>query len=128
MNPDDGQIDTLEFVVAQAPGADSIDLQEVSVELIGSDGQETFNLDDSAVDKRIFTSDNGDTVLTENSDRAEVNIALTSDGEIGDATDNLDYDLEEGDDLSVTFTTAAGATTTSEIRVPSTIVEESVRL
>jgi len=127
-DPDDGQIDTLEFVVAQAPGADSIDLQEVSVELIGSDGQETFNLDDSAVDKRIFTSDNGDTVLTENSDRAEVNIALTSDGEIGDATDNLDYDLEEGDDLSVTFTTAAGATTTSEIRVPSTIVEESVRL
>ena len=123
---DEGQIETLEFVVAQAPGADNIDLNEVSAELIGSDGQETFQLDADEVSVDIFTNGQDD-VLTDNSDRAEVIIGL--DG-APDATggDDLDYALEEGDTLSVTFTTAAGATTTAEIRVPSTVVEESVRL
>ena len=121
---DEGQIETLEFVVAQAPGADNIDLTEVSAELIGSDGQETFQLDADEVEKEIFTDEEQDQVLTDNSERAEVVINLANDGEV----DTLEYALEEGDTLSVTFTTAAGATTTAEIRVPSTVVEESVRL
>ncbi len=133
-NDDTDRIDTLEFVVAQAPGADSIDLEEVSVELIGSDGQETFQLEkegDAGTDIDIFTGDG--VVLTQNSDRAEVTLVLDeasgagSDADVGEIGDD-GYTLEEGDSLSVTFTTAAGATTTSEIRVPSTIVEDSVRL
>ena len=123
---DEGQIETLEFVVAQAPGADNIDLTEVSAELIGSDGQETFQLDADEVQKEIFTDEEQDQVLTDNSERAEVVIAL--DGDPFDTGEDLEYELEEGDTLSVTFTTAAGATTTAEIRVPSTVVEESVRL
>ena len=120
---DPTNIESLEFVVAQAPGADNIDLNQVSVELLGSDGQETFVFDDegaAAID--IFNVEDDDGVLTDNSDRAELSIDLSDGG--------LDYDLEEGDRLSVTFTTAAGATTTAEIRVPSTIPEEetSVRL
>ena len=120
---DPTSIESLEFVVAQAPGADNIDLNQVSVELLGSDGQETFVFDDegaAAID--IFNVEDDDGVLTDNSDRAELSIDLSDGG--------LDYDLEEGDRLSVTFTTAAGATTTAEIRVPSTIPEEetSVRL
>ena len=121
-------IDALEFVVAQAPGADNIDLDEVSVELLGADGQELFQLDTDEVEIDIFTDDDGDNVLTDNSDRAEVTIALANDA-IGSGED-LDYTLEEGDQLAVTFTTAAGATTTAEIRVPTTITEDqdSVRL
>ena len=38
------------------------------------------------------------------------------------------YVLEEGDSMTITFTTASGATTTTEIRVPSTVVSDSVRL
>ncbi|MFC6754232.1 archaellin/type IV pilin N-terminal domain-containing protein [Halorubrum tibetense] len=125
----DGQITDLEFVVAQAPGADNIDLDEVSAELIGTAGQETFRLgDEDAVGIEIFTDNDGDVVLTDNSDRATVSITLdeTTFGDSG--ANDLGYVLEEGDRLSVTFTTSSGATTTSEIRVPSTVVEDTVRL
>ena len=117
------EITELDFVLAKAPGASNIDLEEVSVEMIGTDGQETFLLDDDAVDVEIFTDDEGNVVLTDNSDRAEVNINLNN-----TAGNELEYSLEEGDTLSVTFTTPSGATTTTEIRVPSTIVDQTVRL
>ena len=122
---DPTSIESLEFVVAQAPGADNIDLNQVSVELLGSDGQETFVFDDegaAAID--IFNVEDDDGVLTDNSDRAELSIDLSDGG------DGLGYALEEGDRLSVTFTTASGATTTTEIRVPTTLTSDqtSVRL
>jgi len=66
-------------------------------------------------------------VLTDASDRAEVTIALTGDNGVN-AAENLGYGLEEGDALTVTFTTQSGATMTTEIRIPSTVVDESVRL
>ncbi|MFC6754230.1 archaellin/type IV pilin N-terminal domain-containing protein [Halorubrum tibetense] len=125
----DGQITDLEFVVAQAPGADNIDLDEVSAELIGTDGQETFQLgDETAVDIEIFTDNDGDVVLTDNSDRATVSITLDEETFSDAGANDLGYVLEQGDRLSVTFTTSSGATTTTEIRVPSTVVEETVRL
>ena len=121
-------VDRLDFVVAQSPGADNVDLNEVSAELIGDDGQATFQLNDAAVNINIFTG-GGNNVLTDTSDRAEVSIALTSNNQVGIAdADDLDYSLQEGDSLTVSFTTASGATTTTEIRVPSTVVENSVRL
>jgi flagellin FlaB len=114
----------IDFVVAKAPGAGSIDLNQTSVELIGANGQETFQLDEIATSNvEIFTSPNDDTVvLTDSSDRAEVSI---------DLDDSVEYgNLSTGDQLSVTFTTASGATTTSEIRVPTTLTKDqtSVRL
>ena len=126
-----GQIDTLDFVLAQSPGADNVDLSEVSVELIGGSGQETFTLSDGGTDGTdidIFNSPNT-VVLTDNSDRAEVRLELDSGGskannQVGDNA----YVLEEGDALTVTFTTSSGASTTTEIRVPSTVVEDTVRL
>jgi flagellin FlaB len=112
------------FVVAKAPGAGSIDLNQTSVELIGANGQETFQLDEIGSDNvEIFTSPDEDTVvLTDSSDRAEVSV---------DLDDQVTYgNLSTGDRLSVTFTTASGATTTSEIRVPTTLTSDqtSVRL
>ncbi|OTF05350.1 archaellin/type IV pilin N-terminal domain-containing protein [Halorubrum sp. SD612] len=117
-------IGSLEFVVASAPGAGNVDLDEVTAELIGADGQETFQLQDNppVTDVNIFTNGN-DNVLTDNSDRAEVSIDLEA--------LNDPYELTEGDSLTVTFTTAAGASTTTEIRVPTTLVgenDDSVRL
>ena len=125
---DDDGIGALEFVVAQSPGADNIDLNEVSVELIGADGQEIFQLgeDPPVTELSIFTNGDQDGVLTDNSDRAEVRIDLDS-----DAFEDDEYELREGDDLTVTFTTSAGASTTTEIRVPTTLVGgdgDSVRL
>ena len=127
-DPSAGDVDHLQFVVAQSPCASNIDLDEVSAELIGADGQETIQLDDSAATIDIFTGGSNN-VLTDNGDRAEVSIALTTDNDIGVAGgDELGYALAEGDSLSVSFTTASGASTTAEIRIPSTVVENSVRL
>ena len=125
-NQSSSQMANLSFVVAQSPGSDNIDLDETSVELIGADGQETFKMSDEAnatID--IFTNDNLDVVLTDNSERAEIKILLH---DPVDGDNELGYKLEEGDRLAVTFTTPSGASTTTEIRVPSTVVEESVRL
>ncbi|OYR76352.1 archaellin/type IV pilin N-terminal domain-containing protein [Halorubrum ezzemoulense] len=122
-----GTVDHLQFVLAQSPGADNIDLDEVSAELIGEDGQETFQLSSDEVDINIFTGGSNN-VMTDTSDRAEVSIALTSNNDIAGVTENLGYTLEEGDTLTFTFTTPSGATTTTEIRIPSTVVDNSVRL
>ncbi|MEZ3162398.1 archaellin/type IV pilin N-terminal domain-containing protein [Halorubrum sp. RMP-47] len=126
-----GQIVELDFVLAQSPGADNIDLSETSVELVGESGQETFSLSDGGTDGTdidMFKGSNA-VVFTDNSDRAQITIGLdaTSSSVDNNAGDSA-YVLEEGDSLSVTFTTASGATTTTEIRVPSTVVSESVRL
>lgn len=127
-DPVSGDVDHLQFVVSQSPGAGNIDLDEVSVELIGADGQTTIQLSESAATIDIFTG-GGNNVLTDNGDRAEVGLALTENNGIGVAGGNqLDYTLQEGDSLTVSFTTASGATTTTEIRVPSTVVKNSVRL
>ncbi|MEZ3162396.1 archaellin/type IV pilin N-terminal domain-containing protein [Halorubrum sp. RMP-47] len=126
-----GQIVQLDFVLAQSPGADNIDLSETSVELVGESGQETFSLSDGGTDGTdidMFKGSNA-VVFTDNSDRAQITIGLdaTSSSVDNNAGDSA-YVLEEGDSLSVTFTTASGATTTTEIRVPSTVVNDSVRL
>ncbi|UWG52261.1 Archaeal flagellin [Halalkaliarchaeum sp. AArc-CO] len=112
-------IDELTFVVAQAPGSDDIDLNETTVELTGEQGQYVFELDEGDHIDNIRGVDNF--VLTDSSDRAEITLGMTDD--YGGA-------LDEGEDLTVTFTTDAGATTTVEIRVPTTLTENdsSVRL
>ncbi|SDF68867.1 flagellin FlaB [Halorubrum xinjiangense] len=127
---DNGQIVELDFVLAQSPGASNIDLSETSVELIGESGQETFTLstdsDGTGID--MFKGDNN-VVFTDTSDRAQVTLGLddTSSDVDNNAGDSA-YVLEEGDSMTITFTTASGATTTTEIRVPSTVVSDSVRL
>ncbi|TKX47302.1 flagellin [Halorubrum sp. SD690R] len=126
-------IDKLQITVAQSPGAGNIDLSEVSVELIGTGGQVSGTLNGTEnID--IFTDENEDAVvLTDSGDRAEITLNLNStDGDFGYNLDptNSDGGIEAGDSLSVTFTTASGSSTTTELRVPTTLTEEqtSVRL
>ncbi|MDR5672842.1 archaellin/type IV pilin N-terminal domain-containing protein [Halalkaliarchaeum sp. AArc-GB] len=119
-------VDELTFVVAKAPGAGAIDLNQTTVELIGEQGQEVFEIDSSTDNpaniEDILGVDNA--VLTDSSDRAEItlNLDTTNDGIYGT--------LGEGERLTVTFTTDAGATTQIEIRIPTTLTQEdnSVRL
>ncbi|ELZ40897.1 flagellin domain-containing protein [Halorubrum saccharovorum DSM 1137] len=117
-------VDQLNITVAQSPGAGNIDLNETSAELIGTQGQETFQLDSDFVSIDIYTGDPGDVVLTDASDRADVGINLD------DAANGVYGTLEGGDRLELTFTTASGATTSAELRVPTTLTDDqtSVRL
>jgi len=120
-------VDELNITVAQSPGADNIDLSETSVELIGTGGQNTFQLDseNTATSIDIYTGADDDVVLTDASDRADVGINLDAENE-----DGVYGLLEGGDRLSVTFTTPSGATTSAELRVPTTLTDSqtSVRL
>ncbi|MDB2260532.1 flagellin [Halorubrum ezzemoulense] len=121
------EVQALNFVVALAPGSSPVDLQQTTAEFVGQGGQVTFDLDENSVSEvttdNIIGTDSGH-VLTDNSDRVNVNVDLSSQTDINYGV------LSEGERLTVTFTTAAGATTTKEIRVPTTITSEdtSVRL
>ena len=121
-NSGERKIDELNLTVAQSPGAGNIDLNQTTVELVGTGGQESFELGGSESNINIFTGSSGDVVLTSSSDRADIGIMLGNTG--------YDNFLEGGDSLSVTFTTPSGATTTAELRVPTTLTDEqdSVRL
>ena len=115
------EIETLSFVVATAPGSDAIDLEETTVEFIGESGQERFTMETSVTGLEINDVQGvNDEVLTDSSDRAELEFTMS----------DVYADLDEGESLTVTFTTAAGASTVKEIRVPTTLTEEddSVRL
>ena len=130
-NGDERAIDQLQLTVAQSPGAGNIDLTEVSVELIGTGGQVTGELSEQNI--TMFTGEGDEVVLTESGDRAEVTLNLNSTGPFGynyDEPTDSDGGLEAGSTLSVTFTTASGATTNTELRVPTTLTDEqtSVRL
>ncbi|ELY89394.1 MULTISPECIES: archaellin/type IV pilin N-terminal domain-containing protein [Natrialba] len=121
---DNNNITELNFVMAMAAGSDPIDLNKTTAQFIGSEGEETFTTDNgSGVEIKNIQGVDGapdEAVLTETSDRVEVIVSLNE----------VYSTLEEGDQLSVIFTTDAGATTEMEIRVPTTITDEdsSVKL
>ncbi|RQG86754.1 flagellin [Natrarchaeobius halalkaliphilus] len=115
-------IDNVTFTMAMAPGSDPIALNQTTAQLIGSAGEETMSLqhDNISISNIQGIADEENPVLTSNSDRAEVTFQLNE----------VYEELDEGDRLTVSFTTAAGATTQTELRVPTTITsdDDSVRL
>ena len=121
---DNNNVTDLQFVVAKAPGSGFIDLNRTTIEFIGTQGQETVQVEDlDAGIENILGVENG--VLTDSSDRPLISV------NVSETEDLPEYDaLQEGERLSVTFTTASGATTTTEIRVPTTLTSDqtSVRL
>ncbi|TKX38056.1 flagellin [Halorubrum sp. CGM5_25_10-8B] len=127
-------VDNVTFVVAKAPGAGNIDLDETTIQVIGEQGQNSTQIGDlnEPIEDIIGVSNN---VLTDNSDRAAIQVSLTS-TDLDDAsiTEGGDFDnygeLRSGEEITVTFTTPSSATTTKEIRVPTTLTSDqtSVRL
>ncbi|GAA0531546.1 archaellin/type IV pilin N-terminal domain-containing protein [Halorubrum ejinorense] len=117
-------IDNVTFVVAKAPGAGLVDLKETTVQVIGEQGQNSTQLDSLEANiESVLDVDNG--VLTDNSDRAAIHLNFSEPGDFSNYNE-----LSSGERLTVTFTTASGASTTKEIRVPTTLTsdQDSVRL
>jgi|SRR6056297_578355 len=126
-------VSTVRFVVALAPGSSPVDLNQTSLQFIGEQGEAT----DAGQD--LLTDGSGETgitniqgvqgnVLTDNSDRAEIAVNFNSGGSTSiESTYGV---LTEDERLTVIMTTAAGASTEKEIRVPTTITtdDSSVRL
>jgi flagellin-like protein len=117
-------IDNVTFVVAKAPGAGLVDLEETTVQVIGEQGQNSTQLDTLDADiESVLDVNNG--VLTDNSDRAAVHLNFSDPGDFANYNQ-----LSSGEQLTITFTTPSGASTTKEIRVPTTLTQnqDSVRL
>ncbi|SNR45082.1 archaellin/type IV pilin N-terminal domain-containing protein [Halorubrum vacuolatum] len=141
---DDADFDgiyTVDFTVTQAPGSDDIDLEDVTAEFITDSGVNQVVLDDDElVEIDGLNVEGDDNVITDSSDRFTVSFAgyqvdgsdggifndLSSSpeyGEDGEDAGSWVGHLEGGDTMEVRFTTAAGATTVEEVRVPDSLID-----
>jgi flagellin-like protein len=120
------EVDNVSITVTKAPGANDIDLTEVTYEIVTSSGVETnvisgiedpTNNDDLEV---ITAEAPNDAVITDRSDRYQIKLNSTQLG---------GTNLQPGDSVRVTLTTAAGASSITELRVPDSLVNrEAVSL
>jgi len=115
------EIDEINITVTKSPGANDINLNNVTYEIVTDDGVETEVLDsdvdpDGNDDIRVITAENDDdSVITERSDRYQITL--------DDSQFPAEETLKAGDTALVTLTTAAGASTITELRVPDSLVD-----
>jgi flagellin FlaB len=118
------EVKNVSFIVATSPGSGAIDLNQTTVEFVGEQGQDRFEVNYTSIGTGIVGASSG--VLTDNSDRAELEFVFGTTSGFNDYSDPL----AEDETVTVTFTTTSGASTVKEIRVPTTITSDdsSVRL
>jgi len=120
-------IDQFNLTVTKSAGAGDIQLNNVSYQIVTDGAVKTGVLSDNATVVGAITSDTDDNVITDRADRYEIQFNIStvygtppySDMEI------IGSPLEGGDSVRVTLTTAPGATTVTELRVPDSLVDRS---
>ena len=114
----DNNITAVNLTVTKSPGAGNIDLDNVTYEFVTNEEVSTdvINRTDSGSDIGKITADTDDSVITDSADRYLLNFT---------ATEAIGRQLEGGDQVTVTLTTAAGASTVEELRVPDSLVDRS---
>ena len=129
----DGVVDTFNLTLTKSPGAGDIQLENVSYQLVTDDEVAQGVLSDDEITIGDITAETDDNVITDRADRYDVEFNLTADGADDDEVilggDLSEDALEGGERVSLTLTTAQGATTRSELRVPDSLVDrEAVTL
>ncbi|MFO7834438.1 MAG: archaellin/type IV pilin N-terminal domain-containing protein [Halohasta sp.] len=116
----DETVDEVNVTVTKAAGAGDIDLGNVTYEFVTDDAVNTgVMLSDDSTDITNVTSDTNDDVITDRGDRYRLTF---NDSAFGG-------ELEGGDSVTLTLTTAAGASTIEELRVPDSLVDrQAVKL
>jgi len=145
---DDAEVDFFNLTVTKAPGADDIQLENVSYQLVTSNDVADGVVGDDEVMIGDISAETGDNVITDRADRYQLQFNLANndtaetqedlaatnilvDEDDVDASNNIEAGngLEGGDRVTVTLTTAQGAATISELRVPDSLVDrEAVTL
>jgi len=107
------RIEEINLTVTKAPGADDIQLENVSYQFVTSDTVEddVLNEDDNL---DFITRETDDFVITDRADRYRLTF---------DTVRDLGGSVEGGDRIAVTLTTAQGASTRDELRVPDSLVD-----
>ena len=118
-----GNVTAVNLTVTKAPGANNIDLENATYEFVTNEEVSTdvVNATGSGSEIGVITADTeNDNVLTDSADRYLLNFSTP---------EAIGRELEGGDQVTVTLTTAAGASTVEELRVPDSLVDrEAVSL
>jgi len=124
----DEDIDSFNLTLTKAAGAGDIQLNNVSYQIVTDQAVRTGTLSDNATAVGSITSETPDNVITDRSDRYEVQFNVSDEGQTYDDQYILDdgsTGLEGGTSVQVTLTTAAGASSVAELRVPDSLVDRS---
>jgi len=117
---DDEEINNVTVTVTKSPGANDINLDNVTYQFVTDSGVENGVVDDDDVTVDSITAENDDdNVITERSDR----YTLAFDAGDGVGAEHIEDELQPGDTVQLTLTTAAGASTIEELRVPDSLVD-----
>lgn len=119
-NTDPATINKTNLTVTKAPGAGDIQLENVSYQIVTDDEVVTGVFTDGGVTIGSITAATDDNVITDRSDRYEIQFNISTTG-----TNVMSGTIEGGDTLSITLTTAPGASTVEELRVPDSLVDRS---
>ena len=115
---DDENVTAVNLTVTKAPGADDIQLLNTSYQFVTSDTVEDGVLEEDQISN--ITAETDDEVITDRADRYTLDF---------NAENDLQGNLTGGERVSVTLTTAQGAATRDELRVPDSLVDrEAVTL
>ena len=119
----DASISAINLTVTKTPGAGDIQLENVTYEFVSEDEviADVVNGTSSGSSIGVITASTPeDTVITDRSDRYLINFTTA---------DIFAEEPTGGDQITVTLTTAAGASSVSELRVPDSIIDrEAVTL
>jgi len=119
---DPATINTTNLTLTKSPGAGDIQLDNVSYEIVTDDQVITGVLsDDGILIGSISAETEENNVITDRADRYEVQFNLSQESSTNIVTDGVT--VVGGDSLTVTLTTAAGASTVQELRVPDSLID-----
>jgi len=126
---DEFEVDQVTVTVTKSPGADNIDLEEVTYQIVTDD--EVINgvvgdpedEDDGNINIGDIVQETDDNVITERSDRYQLTFEADDANIEGTDAPLDDNELDPGDRVQLTLTTAAGASTVTELRVPDSLVD-----
>ena len=106
----------INITVTKSPGSGDIQLENVTAQFVTSGNVTTGVINDAGFGSSInyITNETSDNVITDRSDRYKLTFT---------AQDALGANVEGGEEVSVTLTTAAGASTVAELRVPDSLVD-----
>jgi len=128
-------IDRFNLTLTKSPGAGDIQLENVSYQLVTDDEVVDGVLSGNATLIGDIDAETDDNVITERSDRYQVQFNLSVEDTSEDDENLLSGEsstsgtLEGGSSVMVTLTTAQGASTVKELRVPDSLVDrEAVTL
>ena len=115
---DTATISAMNLTVSKAPGANNIQLENVTYEFVTNEEVSTDVINKSGSGSSIGVIDSAteDNVITDRSDRYKLNFTTK---------DSVGRELKGGDSVTLTLTTSQGASTVEELRVPDSLVDRS---